>query len=81
MSISSLMKNCEGCASKCDINLRVFNNKENRICPCTNCLIKMVCEDSCKEYYLFHQYAYEQMKKQKRFNITSMYYKRANKKG
>jgi len=71
MSILNLMKNCEGCAAACDVNLRAANNEENQICPCTNCLVKMICSRTCEEYYMFHQHTYEWIKEQKRFAITA----------
>ena len=71
MSILNLMENCKGCAAKCDMNLRAANNEENQICPCTNCLVKMICEDSCEKYYIFHNQIYKWLKEQKRFSITA----------
>lgn len=62
-------ENCEGCNGACPINLKTYNDKENR-CPCTTCVVKMMCRNSCKDYYLFCQKMYDSLKKQKQFVIT-----------
>lgn len=30
--------------------------KEEAICPCSDCLIKSVCEDECSKLYFFHHF-------------------------
>ncbi len=50
--------NCKGCFSldrKMLLNCS-FNSKNMNIdgeCPCTNCLVKVICFNSCKEYRSF----------------------------
>ncbi len=48
--IKTEVKKCKGCSliSVCDIHALVSNYIF--MCPCRNCLVKMVCEDVCDEY-------------------------------
>ena len=49
--MKTINKACKGCRimDRCDIV--ALQSRYYTICPCTNCLIKMVCkEDVCKPY-------------------------------
>ena len=49
--------NCDGCSDS-DENIHfnicelIFYNK-NGSCPCTNCIVKMMCSDSCDKFALW----------------------------
>ena len=44
------MEYCKGCLSKCAYYMaEITSNK----CPCTTCLVKMVCNTECTEYTTF----------------------------
>ncbi len=46
-------KACEGCTSL-DLGMCLPRvDKKEGICPCTTCLIKMVCSEGCTEYAQF----------------------------
>ena len=57
-----ICKECEGCLSRC-----IYYNRYQaeispkttiikiRACPCTTCLVKVVCNKGCEEYSKFSQ--------------------------
>ncbi len=42
-------KHCEGCNNTCDVQI-IPNTNNNGSCPCTICVVKMVCETTCDEW-------------------------------
>lgn len=56
----SRRKSCEGCATKklyCVpyqlLFLDIINEKQFTECPCTSCIVKVVCEECCGEFDTF----------------------------
>jgi len=52
-------KECEGCAinHRCDLQPHYIDQQGNeKTCPCSTCLIKGICENSCQEFYIRYQY-------------------------
>ncbi len=48
------ISNCDGCFTLINLNGYLscsyfFNNKDGS-CPCTNCLVKVICEEACSNY-------------------------------
>jgi hypothetical protein len=48
------MKNCKGCQRKDTCVLLKIEEKSDiqykALCPCRNCLLKMICTEACKDY-------------------------------
>jgi len=42
-------KQCEGCNLKYSCYLKVILNIPTDICPCMNCLVKVMCSKRCRE--------------------------------
>lgn len=51
--------NCNGCSNLFNSRLGKGNRCDlakintNGDCPCTHCLVKMVCDSPCKDFYIF----------------------------
>ena len=51
-----LTKDCKGCLSMDPSDLKLpciymsyFKTNQNGKCPCSNCLVKVVCEEACED--------------------------------
>jgi len=80
------MSDCEGCFmfrregrimfkknKSCDV---ITAGKEKN-CPCRSCLVKVMCENSCKEYIDYIDQVYKQLNKNKvtgSWDFTKVYY-------
>ncbi len=49
------MFNCEGCPTNAEecIYLADYSGHDIKDCPCRMCLVKVVCNDPCKEFEMF----------------------------
>jgi hypothetical protein len=45
---------CKGCSVSDQCPL-IGQNEINQICPCTDCIIKVMCKNQCEEYNIFEQ--------------------------
>jgi len=55
-------KECDGCAirNRCDLKPHYIDCYGNeKICPCSTCLVKGICKDSCQDFYIQYQYQEE----------------------
>lgn len=56
------MSACKGCLFKKDCDVYMMNNKYIEICPCTKCIVSIVCKESCPEYNKFMHTIYNDRK-------------------
>ncbi|MHA1972844.1 MAG: hypothetical protein ACTSW1_07620 [Candidatus Hodarchaeales archaeon] len=51
---------CKGCnwAGTCGMYLLDFNSDEDT-CPCTTCLVKVMCRDKCADRYAYYYWVTE----------------------
>lgn len=52
---------CDGCLSYDDEKCPLFYFNDYGECPCTNCILKMICMKRCKELSKFENLAYDRM--------------------
>ena len=57
------MKYCEGCPINVQESCSYIDYSEK--CPCTICLIKMICNKTCSDYILFQVKVYTKIYKKK----------------
>jgi len=57
---------CDGCRSElCDVLFEDLHNEVKKGCPCSNCIVKVVCQIPCenmKIYFDFHYAIVKQMR-------------------
>ena len=47
-------ENCDGCVMIKDKGwCTIVANKKDNDCPCRTCLVKVMCENACKEYDIY----------------------------
>jgi len=62
-------EHCKGCLTygekydKCEGSIASLFNLKGK-CPCSNCLVKMMCRKSCNDYNRFENIYLEKLKKE-----------------
>ena len=54
MTVAGARKECTGCADFghdcCNSEPSILVEGVSLICPCRECIVKMICEDACEEF-------------------------------
>jgi len=46
---------CGGCITSNGVGCRLFEFNYDGACPCTNCILKMICDDPCNNFNLWEK--------------------------